>query len=388
MGVTAMGMRSWLAERAVRRVHVLVVEVPGRWATRVAVQRAVTQRGWVEATSAADADALVVCGTPGRRLAEAIDRVWDQLPGPRARAEVELTDNEQAGVAVQAAVDGAVEGAADGALDRVAAALMDDLAQRADAAGRSSWSAGMADAGEMAGDTAGDDGMDHGGMDDMDMGDMDMGDMDMGDMDMGDMSPGGIALAGGAEDRDGLEMDVLHVPLGPVLPHWPAGLVLRCTVAGDVVTEAEAEVLPAAAPHLAQGRVPADAWWCDQAAAVLALAGWNDAAAQAQQARDLLLAGEATAATATAARLRVRVARSRILRWQLRDLGSDARPDVRERLLDLLDRAAGQLGNNPPAAAVTDLPDLVPGLELAAVRLLVASLALDTTAAEPVTSHG
>ncbi len=76
--------------------------------------------------------------------------------------------------------------------------------------------------------------------------DMDMGgdDMDM-DMDM-EMAPSGIPLAEGGEDRDGLEMDVLHLPLGPVLPHWPAGLVLRCALQGDVVVEATAEVLAAA----------------------------------------------------------------------------------------------------------------------------------------------
>ena len=49
------------------------------------------------------------------------------------------------------------------------------------------------------------------------------------------MSPDGIPLAEGAEDRDGLEMDVLHLPLGPVLAHWPAGVVLRVTLHGDVV---------------------------------------------------------------------------------------------------------------------------------------------------------
>ena len=67
-------------------------------------------------------------------------------------------------------------------------------------------------------------------------------DSDMsGDMNMDmDMSPSGIPLAEGGDDRDGLEMDVLHLPLGPVLPHWPAGVVLRCTLQGDVVVAAEA----------------------------------------------------------------------------------------------------------------------------------------------------
>ena len=76
--------------------------------------------------------------------------------------------------------------------------------------------------------------MDHGGHG------MDHGGMDHGDM---EMSPGGIPLAEGGEDRDGLEMDVLHVRLGPVLPHWPAGLVLRCSLQGDVIAEAQAELV-------------------------------------------------------------------------------------------------------------------------------------------------
>ena len=50
-------------------------------------------------------------------------------------------------------------------------------------------------------------------------------------MDHGGMSmpePGGIPLAGGGPDRDGLEMDVLTVPLGPAaaaLARGTGGLV-------------------------------------------------------------------------------------------------------------------------------------------------------------------
>ena len=74
---------------------------------------------------------------------------------------------------------------------------------------------------------------------------MDHGDMDHGDMDHGSMSPDGIPLAEGAEDRDGLEMDAIHLPLGPVLRHWPAGVVLRLTLHGDVVADAEVTRLDA-----------------------------------------------------------------------------------------------------------------------------------------------
>src|SRR5699024_7110981 len=58
-----------------------------------------------------------------------------------------------------------------------------------------------------------------------------------------DMAPEGISLAQGGQDRDGLEMDVLHLPLGPVLPFWPAGLVLDCSLQGDVVVDAAASVV-------------------------------------------------------------------------------------------------------------------------------------------------
>ena len=34
-------------------------------------------------------------------------------------------------------------------------------------------------------------------------------------------------MADRGDDRDGLRLDQLHLPLGPVLPDWPAGLVLR-----------------------------------------------------------------------------------------------------------------------------------------------------------------
>ncbi len=53
-------MRSWLARRAVRAARVLVVECPGSWAVRVAVERAVRARGWRLALSPASADVLVV----------------------------------------------------------------------------------------------------------------------------------------------------------------------------------------------------------------------------------------------------------------------------------------------------------------------------------------
>ncbi len=374
-----MGLRDALARSAVQRVHVLPVEVPGRPALRVAVERAVAERGWVLASSPADTDLLVVCGTPGPRLGAAVALVWDEIPGPRARVDV-----------VAPSVVAAE-------LDRGAARLLVPVREDDGAGGD-----GDADHGDM---DHGD--MDHGDADhgDMDHGDADHGDMDHGDMDHGDMemAPDGIPLAEGDEDRDGLEMDVLHLPLGPVLRQWPAGLVLTCTLHGDVVAEATAEVLDGEGAAT-DGRDPdhpgpLPVWGgvrdADAVAALLDLAGWPVGAALARRARDAALDGDVSAARAHLGRLRDRVRRSVVLRWSLRGVGRLDPPtvpaglegDAHDRLVRLLERAVtGVAGDGPPppALAAVDLAELVGGLELATVRLLVASLSpsLDPAAAE------
>lgn len=193
-----------------------------------------------------------------------------------------------------------------------------------------------------------------------------------------DMSPGGIPLAAGGEDRDGLEMDVLHVRLGPVLPHWPAGLVLRCSLQGDVIVEARAELLDA--PGREEHRGPGPARRLDSVASLLALAGWDDAAAEARRVRDTALdTGDAPGL----ARLRRRVRRSWTLRWSLRglrplaevDLHHHGLPsglagDAHDRLLRLLD--------DPEDAGTTLSTDhvahLVSGLDLATARVVLAGL--------------
>ncbi len=326
-----MGLSDWFARLAVGRAHVLVVAGPGSFRLRVLLEQAVQVRGWVLALTPADADVLAVCGARGivhdEPLAGAVPALWDAMVAPRVRVDV------------------VEEGAVEQALDRAAAALLDTGAQRDEARRRR-------DDEPQVGD------MDHG---DMDHGDMDHGDMDHGDMDHGDMemAPHGIALAGGSEDdRDGLEMDVLHVPLGPVLPCWPPGLVLRTTLYGDVIGDVEVE-LPASGPPPAAGppspgRAPAlvSAMRCDAVADVLTLAGWPAGAVVARRARDAFLAEDLETGSARAAALRVRVRRHRPLGWMLAGLGtveasdlpSSDDPstalllgDVRARLLALLD---------------------------------------------------
>jgi hypothetical protein len=329
------GLRQRLASIAVRRVAVLVVEVPGWGRTRCTVEREIRRRGWRPALSPADADVLVVCGRPGARLAAAVELTWDQLPGPRARAGL----HEPAEVSA--------------ALDRTVAALTDDGAQRADAAARPTEPAMGTGAEERP--KAEERGTEHDGT----------------DMPM----PAGIPLARGGNARDGLHMDVLHLPLGPVLPAWPPGLVLHCTVQGDVVQDARAEVLPAATRGAPDGDLvpgsPADR--CDRVARVLGLAGWADAAASAARLRDELLdGGDPAARRASLERLARRVRRSRTLRWAVP-------ADVHGYLLGLLDDAVAAPSGAPTPVAFLPLDELAPlvtGRELGALRLLIAAAEL------------
>ncbi len=386
-----MGLSSWLADRATRTCRVLLVEAPGGWLARVRVEQQLRDRGWRTALSPGDADVLAVCGTPGAELAGVVTQLWEQLPGPRARLQISSVD---AAVVAQQ-------------LDRAADELRDLGAQRRDASARP-------DAEDLLKDH--DDG-DHG---DMDHGDMDHGDMDHGDMDHGDMemAPAGVPLAEGGADRDGLEMDVLQVPLGPVLPHWPAGLVLRCSLHGDLVASADVERMDTdrdqSAADGARGEARLDAAIrCDNVAGLLSLAGWDDGAGQARAVRDLLLFGGTPLEGADAVqRLRRRVTGARLLRWSLRGVGvvgadmleEHALPqrlggDVWDRLLGMLDRAAAVLGSSEVpagpaprrdrAAFDTDaLPHLVAGLDLAAARLVVASLDLDPQPVRREAAHG
>lgn len=67
--------------------------------------------------------------------------------------------------------------------------------------------------------------------------------------DVGPYGQGGTGMTGGTPygrpmaelgtDRDGLRLDALPVTLGPFFPRLPAGLVLEMHLAGDVVTEVE-----------------------------------------------------------------------------------------------------------------------------------------------------
>lgn len=449
-----MGLADVLTRAAVNRLHVLIIEIPGWDRTRMRAETAVRSRGWALSESPADADVLLVCGVPGADFTAVCDRVWEQLPGPRARIEA------------------LHEKAISAALDKAATMILDSAAQRRDAVSRKqktsegdgkktadpasghadhTVSASAADTPSAAGEgpehdgmhaspghehdgtggcesddtsaEAGDnadmdhsamnhDDMDHGDMnhDDMDHGDMDHGDMDHGGMDHGGMEmmmPGGIGLAEGGPDRDGLNLDVLNVPLGPVLPHWPAGLVIRCALQGDVITRAAVEILPAGgSPHEAAvagngddaARRDGILRRCDGIGRLLAIAGWLGAATIAFGVRDRLLDGEPVQETTDQlSRLHRRVRRSRALKWSLKE--PDGVFEALYRSLDEACRAAGTEGQGGHAVGGTllgqgqiqadDLAGRLVGLDVAAARLVVAASVLN---AAPVlverTDHG
>ena len=366
-----MDLTAALLRVAARRPHVLVVAVPGSAGARLALEAALVRRGWPLATGPADADVLAVAGAPGPELAAVVERIWRQVPAPRARIGIRTA------------------GAADDALDAAAALLRDAAHQRRPPAtstagddgrdhggdGDRSDRGGNGHAGGHAGGHDGRHGGRHGGDGGAHGGDHGDGHGDghgghHGHHGHGDMElPGGLPMADLGEDRDGLVLDRLHVPLGPVLPDWPAGLVVRVALQGDVVQEAAAEVLDAgrAAPSVWPDPVARE---LDALARFLAVAGWAAAAARARALRD----GETGRAEALVRRVR----RSRTLRWSVRGLpagSTDVAALLEERLVGV---EAATRGSPSARRGVEELPGLLVGAELAAARLIVAAVDPDT----------
>ena len=389
-----MGLSDILVRRAVRVARVLVVAAPGTFVIRVAAEREIAARGWRVASSPADADVLLQVGRVFGELREVAGRLWDQMPGPRARVAAEVV------------------GAVPAALDKAVVLLLDAALQAEDAAGRAAPDVGHGgddmDIGEGSTDPDATEhdmnpgGMDHGGMDHggMDHGGMDHGGMDHGGMDHGgmhmDMSPDGIPLAEGSEDdRDGLEMDTLPLRLGPVLPDWPAGLVFDVTLHGDVIMDAAARWVDTGDDPGPEPDDPDDfeaaACACDDVVTLLSLAGWPDGAGRARAARDAALEARWLDAFRILGDLRHRVVGSRLLRWSLRrtavidqeraariGLPAESAGDCYDRLLALVDRALALVersdGGGPTAVGLDAVRQAVLGLDLAAARLLIASL--------------
>lgn len=361
-----MGLRVAIARTATRRVHVLIVEVPGNSLLRMRAQAAITERGWVEAMGPADTDALLICGSPTGILPAIIDAVWEQIPSPRHR--VLLT----------------AAGSLADAFNDIPAALQDETQERLDARTRRLTLDGNRGPDPAVSDegTAMPKEQEHGGSHTSNS-DMQMdagGDMDM-DMDMS--GPAGIPLAGGDQDRDGLEMDVTHLSIGPILPAWPADLVVHATLHGDVVADARIERLPHS--DGAQ-QPPVLATLIDDAARLLDVAGWEPIALSLARLRGDIVTGQ----KADRVRPRLRrtlnqVRRSRALRWSLAGIDTVQRSAVRLRLLSWLETALELLESTPDEKRTADrvssevlsegdIRDAIVGQELSATRLIVAGL--------------
>lgn len=323
-----MDLTSWLLRRMSPRP--LVLTAPGGTGARVAAERFFRERGWPEALSPAEANVLVVAGEHFEPYAT---RVWQAMPAPRVR--VDITEGTDLPAALHAAVR----------------LLHDREEQRKQAQP-------VGEAPHAPAEHGGHAAMSH-----------DHGHDHMGHGDGMEM-PGGVPMADRAPDRDGLKLDELHVPLGPALPLWPAGLTVHTRLQGDVIQEATVEVLGSATTSYWASRPIARR--LDASARLLALTGWTDAATAAQRLRDEALTGNVPSLGKWAARVR----RSRTLRWLLTGVGrADGAPaalagDARDRLLRWLD------GDVPDETqwTVDNLPRLLPGAEFATARLLVASL--------------
>ncbi|MEU3190947.1 hypothetical protein ABZ686_09970 [Streptomyces sp. NPDC006992] len=425
MDLTALPLRA-----AAARPHVLLVTTPGGTATRLAAERQLRLQDLPQARTPAEADVLLVAGPECRGLRPAIDRLWQSLPAPRARARA------------------ATPAALPDALARCRAELAAPPARRHAGRRHEDRAGGGPDAGSDAGPAVGfGNGRDeHDGHDENSGG----GHGSHGDHGSrgdhgshgshgshGDSEPPwGLPMAGQGADRDGLTLDQLHVPLGPFLADWPDGLTARLTLQGDVVQCLECAWPPVGGRPAAAGppfwgepwaraaagaRVAAGegarrraAAHADSLGRLLAVAGWAGAATTARRLRDDLLDGTSSAELRPGVqRFARRVGRSRTLYWLTRGTGvltaeaardagvtgpaARADGDVPARyrtwlaaLVRDVDRLAdrspldpaeeGPRGGGAPdgpwpsAALVRVLPGLLEGAELAAARLVVASL--------------
>jgi hypothetical protein len=362
-------LRSLVLRRLVPRVFV-VTGAGGRRA-RLATERIVRTRGWRVALSPAEANVLVLCAPQHHDLDEVVDRLWDQLPSPRARTQVVAADEAEA------------------RLGAAAAALTDLTHQRLDAATRA---AGAAAAGMARHEPAGHDMAGHGGHEAHGGHDMtEHGGHEVhGGHDMGGMPVAGVRMARRGEDRDGLKLDQLHLSLGPAMPDWPAGLVVRLTVQGDVVQRALVELRV----HGSHGAAPAPRGPTEQLDSLqrlLSVAGWPAAAVEARRLRDEWAGGPpGEAVRRDYQRWSRRVRRSRLLRWSTDSVGvlGAGVPDALRgdatarwtRWLDGVDTGLISSAEQDAQGALDALPGLLVGQELAAARLIVASLDPDVEA--------
>ncbi len=424
-----MDVTSALLWFAAGRPHVLVLETPGGTAARLAVEAELRRRDWPAAASPAEADVLVLAGVSGARLMPMVGRVWRQVPQPRVFVHTDspatvpqLLDEARSRLVTGGEARESFDGEGKGSGEPHEGHHGGEHDTDSGHSGENPESAGTddgdhengrGDVGEQGG------GDDHGGHAHHHGG--------------GGEMPGGLGMAGRGPDRDGLQLDQLHVPLGPLLPDWPAGLIVHTTLQGDVVQEARVDGLRengihrgfwdepwrrvAAGQEVTRGEVVRRcvAAHLDGLARFLRVAGWPDPATRAARLRDEVLAGApADRVAPPVRRLARQLRRARTLRWLTDGLGvlpldraweagfggavlqaSRCGGDVTarwqawlvevERTLPGIEDAAvlsaeEMLLQGPPGegsrlmSALVVLPDLLEGAELAAVRLIVASL--------------
>ena len=371
-----MDLRRRLIGWSLGRPRVLLVDAPGSRALRWSVEGELDRRGWPLALSPADVDLLLVLGAPGPELSAAVDRLWRQTPAPRHRLDVGPAD-----------APGAV-------LDAARAALLTGAWGGTSVPPPGPWSedGAMPDHEDMDHKGMDHEGMDHGSGQRTGMAEMEHGGHGQhgggGGHEGQEMHHGGtvagLAMAGTAPDRDGLELDSLAVSLGPVMPGWPTGLVLRGQMQGDVLTGVEvswADGTPVSTPvGAASSHRRAAA--LDSLSRFLVVAGWPSNAATARAARTGLLSTEpldADRGQRAASRLARRVRGARSLAWSVHGIGGTGGGDALARVRHWCDVAAGRDAPGGPVTAVTmaDLAGLVEGAELATARLAVASVDLE-----------
>ena len=404
-----MDLTAWLLRHTPPRP--LVVTLPGGTESRLAVERETRERGWLPANSPAEANMLIVAGPTTSTAEPYIEQVWQQLPAPRTRANIPTPTT------AKPTLDTAATTLRNTPHQRRESRTQPPRVPRSDTPscgfvptsqgqGAHADHSGHHTVGHSGHHTVGHSEHDkpshsghhtvghsehdkpshsghhtvgHSGHDMADHSSHVMAGHSGHDM-AGTAMPGDIPMADRAEDRDGLMLDHLHLPLGPLLPDWPAGLIVRTTLQGDVIQHATVETLPSH-PHPFWHETPAAA--LDSCARLLSVAGWADAATTARRLRDAALLGN-TEQVATWAK---RVRRSRTLRWLLTDVGTTPNnpttpPELRGDALARLHRWL----ELPPRTDSTqwtldNLPALLEGTELATARLIVASL-------DPDLDHG
>lgn len=324
-----MDLTAWLLRWT--PVRLLLVTTPGGASARLAVERWAREHGWHTAHSPAEANLMVIAGPACTELSPHIDLAWSSMPAPRAQAYVASADD------VPHTLTTALPALRDIDLQRGEARHL----ARTNTPAEASCGSGMPE-------------HEHGGH-------------DMAGMKM----PGDIPMADRADDRDGLKLDRLHVPLGPVLTDWPPGLVVHTVLQGDVIQHAQIELF---GEH-GENPLPPLVQRLDNSARLLSVAGWPDVAARARLLRDLALDGTSPPGLD---RWASRVRRSRTLRWLLSGVGTTESGDALARLHSWLGE------DDLEAVSPEVLPALLEGTELATARLVVASLDLRMT----VRTHG